>query len=145
VCRVGEEAALQQRIVGDIDARHEVAGVEGDLFRFGEVVLRIAVQGEQADRAHRGELFGHELRRVEQVDAFEGLVLGVGHDLEAELPSGAVAAFDGVGEVASVEVGVEAVDHLGLFPQQRVDAVLGFPMELHQRRLARRRSPCGRC
>ena len=110
--------------------------MEGDLFRFGEVVLRVAVQGEQADRAHRGELFGHELRRVEQVDAFEGLVLGVGHDLQTQLPLRAVAAFDGVGEVASVEVGVEAVDQLGLFPQQRVDAVLGFPMELHQGRLA---------
>jgi hypothetical protein len=45
---------------------------------------------------------------VEQVDALEPLVLGVGHDLDREVPLGVVAGLDGVGQVATVEVGVGA-------------------------------------
>ena len=43
--------------------------MEGDLLGLGEVVRRVARQRQQADRLHRRELLGHELGRVEQVDA----------------------------------------------------------------------------
>ena len=36
------------------------------------------------------------------------------------------AGLDGVGEVPAVEVGVDAVDDLGLLPRQRVHAGFGF-------------------
>ena len=57
---------------------------------------------------HRGELLGHELGRVEQVDALEHLVRGVGEGLDAEVPLRVGARLDGVVEVAAVEVGVDA-------------------------------------
>ena len=66
---VGEQAGLHQRIVGDLDPGHQVAGVEGDLLGLGEVVRRVAVQGELADQLYLAELFGHDLGRVEQIDA----------------------------------------------------------------------------
>ena len=47
--RVGEQAALQQRIVGEVDARNDVPGVKRHLLRFGEEVVRIAVEGQLAD------------------------------------------------------------------------------------------------
>ena len=39
---VGEQPRLQQRVVGDVDAGHEVADVEGDLLGLGEEVGRRA-------------------------------------------------------------------------------------------------------
>ena len=39
---VGEQPGLQQRVVGDVDARHQVADVEGDLLGLGEVVGGVA-------------------------------------------------------------------------------------------------------
>ena len=93
---VGEQPRLQQRVVGDVDAGHEVAGVERDLLGLGEEVGRVAVERQQADRLHRRELLGHELGRVEQVDALEGLVGGVREDLDAELPLREGAGLDRV-------------------------------------------------
>ena len=83
---VREQPHLEQRVVGDVDAGHQVAHVEGDLLGLGEEVRRRARQGEQAERLHRGELLGDELGRVEQVDPLEGLVLGVLEGLHPELP-----------------------------------------------------------
>ena len=53
---VGEEPRLEQRVVGDVDAGHEVAHVEGDLLGLGEEVRRRGGQGEQPDGLHRSEL-----------------------------------------------------------------------------------------
>ena len=83
---VGEEPGLEQRVVGDIDARHQVADVEGDLLGLGEVVGGVGGQRHQADRLHRRVLLRHQLGRVEQVDALEGLLGCVLEDLDAELP-----------------------------------------------------------
>ncbi len=46
---VGEEPSGEQRVVGDVDAGNQVAGVEGDLFGLGEKVLGVGVQGHQPD------------------------------------------------------------------------------------------------
>lgn len=40
-------------------------------------------------------------------------------------------------EVATVEVGIHAADHLRLFPDQGVHAEHGLPVKLHEDRLAR--------
>ena len=130
---VGEQPRLHQRVVGDVDARHQVADVEGDLLGLGEVVRRVARQRQQADRLHRRVLLGHELRRVEQVDALERLLGVVLEDLDAQLPLGKRAGLDRVGEVAAVEVGVHPREHLRLLPGQGVHAQHGLPVELDQR------------
>ena len=129
---VGEQAGLQEGVVDDVDARHQVAGVEHDLLDLGEEVRRVGVQGQQADRLHGGELLGDQLGGVEQVDAGEHLVLGVVEDLDAQLPLREVTALDGVVQVAALEVGVAAHDELRLLPEGGVDAGLGLPVPLDQ-------------
>ena len=48
---VGVDAAGEQRIVAEVDARDDVRGAERDLLGLGEEVVRIAVQHQPADRA----------------------------------------------------------------------------------------------
>ena len=47
--RVGEQAALQQRIVGKVDARHDVPGMEGNLLGFRKKIIGIAIERQLAD------------------------------------------------------------------------------------------------
>ena len=51
---IGEQPRLQQRVVGDVDARRQVCRVEGNLLGLGEVVRDIAVEGHRSDDLHRG-------------------------------------------------------------------------------------------
>lgn len=53
--RVRVQTRLQDRVRGRFDARDEVRGRKGDLLDLGEVVLRVLVERELADRA-KGEL-----------------------------------------------------------------------------------------
>ena len=74
---VGEQPALQQRVVRHVDAR--AAGGRGG--RRPARSRRRSWSGcrsriEPPDRLHRRQLLGHDLRRVEQVDALEGLAPG---------------------------------------------------------------------
>ena len=131
------DAALQQRIVGKIDARHHVRGTEGDLFGLGEEVVRIAVEHHPADRRQRHQLFGHDLGRVEHVKG-EGSGLLLGEHLQGQLPLGIVARLDGFPQVAPVEVGIGANDPGRLVPHQRMRALQRRPVELDEARLPRR-------
>jgi hypothetical protein len=89
--QVGEQPGLQ-RVIGDLDPRHEVAEVEGDLLGFREVVRRVAVQRELADQLNGDELFGNEFRGIEQVDPLEGVGAVIGHDLDAQWEEAQIAA-----------------------------------------------------
>ena len=131
--QVGEQASLQQWVVGGVDAGDDVPEVEGHLLGLGEEVDRVGVEGQQPHRLHRHQLLRHHLGRVEQVDPLEHLVGAVRHDLDAELPLREGAGLDRVGEVAAVEVGVGPGDDLRLLPDQGVHAELRLPVELHQR------------
>jgi hypothetical protein len=133
---VGEEPPGQQRIVGDVDPADEMAGVEGHLLGLGEEVGRVGVEGQGADDLHRRQFLGHDLGRVQQVDALEGLIVGVGEDLDPQVPLGERAGLDRVGEVAAVEVRVGTGDQLRLPPHQGVDPGGRLPVELDQAGLA---------
>ena len=65
---IGEVAALQQRIVGEVDARRHVLGHERDLLGLGEEIVRHAVEHQAADRDRRQDLFGNDLGRIENVE-----------------------------------------------------------------------------
>lgn len=125
---------MEQRVVGDVDAGHEVAEVEGDLLGLGEEVRGVRVEREQADRLYRGQLLRHDLGRVQQVDALEHLVVGVGEGLDAQFPLGVGTGLDRVGQVPAVEVGVHTGGDLCLLPHQGVHTELRLPVELHQGR-----------
>ena len=82
--QVGKQSGLHQRVVRQLDARAPVPGVECDLFGLGEIVGRIAIQGQLADQQYRSQFLGHQLGRVQQVDALERLGPVVRHHLEAQ-------------------------------------------------------------
>ena len=133
---IGEQPGLHEWVVGDFDAGHEVAGVEGDLLGFGEVVGGVAIQRQLPDQLHRSEFFRDQFGRVEQVDPFKAVGTVVGHHLNAELVFKEGAGLDPVGHVAAVEVRVAAGGDLRFFPYQGVHTGDGLPVELDQARLA---------
>ena len=65
---IGEVAALEQRIVGEVNAGDDVLGAEGNLLGLGEEVVDRAVEHESTDTANRDELLGDDLGGVENVE-----------------------------------------------------------------------------
>ena len=130
---IREVAALEQRIVREVDARNDVLRAESHLLGLGEEVVDGAVEHQTADATHRHELLGDQLRGVEHVEV-EAVGEVVVEQLDAELPLRVVAALDGIPQVAPVEVGIGAVDLHGFVPEDRLQAELGLPVELHERR-----------
>src|SRR5690606_10914305 len=126
-------ASLQKRIAAEVDARYDVLGAERRLFGFCEKVAHVAIEHEPADAAHRHELLCNELRGIEQVERQprRGLLVD---ELHAELPLGEVPSLDRLPEIATVIVRIHSADPLGLRPQQRLEAELRLPVELHERR-----------
>ena len=134
---VREQAALQQRVVAEVDARHHVAGMERDLFGFGKKVIRVTVQRELADFLHRHQFFGDQLGRVKQVEA-KGVLLVLRNHLHAKLPFGEVAVLDRLPQIAAMKVRILAGNLLRFVPCQAVHAELGFPVKLDKVGLAAR-------
>ena len=128
------DAAGEQRIVREIDARHDVRDAERHLLGFREEVVGIPVQHHPADRNDRHELLRHDLRGVEHVEA-EALRLFFGEDLQSQLPFGIGAGLDRFPQIAAMEVGVGAGDLDRLVPDQRMGAGLRIPVELDEVRL----------
>ncbi len=129
--QVREEPGLEQRVVGDIDPRDDVADVEGGLLRLSEEVVRVSIEGELPDAAHRDKLLRDELRGIEQVKA-ETFGVRLLDDLEAEFVFGKLAGFDRFPEASAVEVRVGAGQLLGFVPGEGMDAGEGLPVELHE-------------
>ncbi|MNN15184.1 hypothetical protein D3C81_1282840 [compost metagenome] len=132
---VGKQSALQQRIIGKVDARNDMPGAEGDLFGFGEEIVRVTVEHHLAQWCHRHQLFRDDLGRVEQVEVKFMLIL-FGDDLHTELPLRIIAGLDCFPEVAAMVVGVLAGQFLCFIPKQRTDTSLGLPVEFDEARLA---------
>ena len=90
---IREVAALQQRIVAEVDAGHDVVRAECDLLRLGEDVLHVAIEHEPADAPHRHEVLGDQLRRIEHVERQTRSRIAV-EQLQAELPLGEISGLD---------------------------------------------------
>ena len=129
---VGEQPALQQRVVGEVDARHDMADVEGGLLGLGEEVVRVAVEGHLAELLHRHQLLGDDFGRVQQVEV-ELVLVGLLDHLHAQLPLEVVAHLDGLPHVAAVEVRVLAGDLQRFVPDQREAPATGFQWNLTKR------------
>lgn len=114
---VRKQAPLKQRILGEVDAAHNVAGLEHDLLRLGKEVGGVAVQLQHSQLGKRNELLGDNLGRIEQVKA-KGLCLLFVDDLDCQLPGRAVARLDGIPEVLAVKVWILASHDLCFFPDQ---------------------------
>ena len=112
---IGEVAALQQRIVGEVDAGRHVLRHERDLLGLGEEIVRHAVEHQPADRHRRQDLLRDELGRIEHVEV-EAVGELLVEQLHAQLPFREVAGLDRVPQVAAMEVGIGAVDLDRLVP-----------------------------
>ena len=106
-----------------------LAGIEGRLFDLGEIVLRIAVQLEDADLDQGIVLVEPDLGQVEGIVGALGRVL-LRHDLDEHGPAGEVALLDALVQIALVAFPVLGDDRLGLFVGQVLDALLGPEVEL---------------
>lgn len=65
---IREDTTLQQRIVAEVDARNDVGDAKRDLLGLREEIIGISVEGHLADAPHGHQLFGDQLRRVENVE-----------------------------------------------------------------------------
>ena len=128
--QIGEVAPLQQRVVGEVDARHDVLRAEGHLLRLGEEVVHRAVQDHPADDADRHLLLGDDLGGVQDVE-LELLREVVVEELHAQLPFREVPGLDRAPQVAAMEVRIGAIDLQRLVPHHRLQAQLRLPVELH--------------
>src|SRR3546814_8844511 len=108
---IGEEPALQQRVVAEIDAGDDVRRQEGGLLGFGEEIVDVAVERHAADDLDGDILLGDQLGGVEHVIGLlcrERLV----EDLHAEIPRREVAGIDRLEQVAAQESSAEHTSEL---------------------------------
>ena len=94
---VGEEAGLQDRVGGGLDAGNKVAWVESNLLDLGEIVDGIFVKGKRADLATWELLLRPDMCEIEDIDLlllpnFLGLLRG--HGLYFKGPLGIFASFN---------------------------------------------------
>ncbi len=129
--QIGEQAALQQRVVAEVDAGHDVARAVGNLFGFGKEVVRPAVEHHAADDLQRHQLFGNDLGRIQMVER-ECIRLGLGEQLHAKFPFREVAVLDRLEQITAVEVLIGAGNLDRLVPDGRLQAQLGTPMEFDE-------------
>jgi len=131
---IGEVAALQQRIVGEVDARGHVLRHERHLLGLGEEIVRHAIEHQSADRLRRQDFLGNDLRRIEHVE-IEAVGEGLVEQLHLQFPFREVARLDRLPEIAAMEIRIGAVDLHRLVPRHRLQAELRLPVELHEGRL----------
>lgn len=124
------DAPGKQRIVGKVDTGNDVGDTEGNLFGFGEEVIRVAIEHHTPYFLHRHELFGDQLGGVEDIEA-ELLRLLLGEHLQPEFPLGIGPCFDPLPKIAPVIVGVGTGDLHRFVPDQGVRTKLRLPEKLH--------------
>jgi hypothetical protein len=66
--QIGEVAALQQRVVAEVDARGHILRHERNLLRFGEEMIRHAIEHQSVNRLRLEDFLRDELRRVKYVE-----------------------------------------------------------------------------
>ena len=128
--RIGirEKAALQQRIVGKVNSRHEMTGMKSHLFGFGKEIVRVAVEYQLSNDLNRHLGLWNKFGGVENVEAQFGLLASV-DELDTQLPFRKISTFNSFPEFASVKVRIHAGYFLCLVPSQPVHAQLRFPVK----------------
>ena len=126
---------MEQRVVGEVDARHDVLRAEGDLLCLGEEIVDAAVEHQPADAAYRHLFLRNDLGGIEDVKC-ELVGEIVVEQLHPQLPFGEIAALDRVPQIAAMKVGVGAIDLERLVPYHGLQAELRLPVKLDESRFA---------
>jgi hypothetical protein len=87
---VGEVTSLKQRIVGKIDAGHNVLRAERDLFGLGKEIVHTAIEDEPADAADGDILLRDDLGGIEHIEV-ESLGKVLIEELQTQFPFREVA------------------------------------------------------
>lgn len=128
-------AALEQRIVGKIDARRHVLGHERNLLGLGEEIVGHTVEHQPADRLRFQDFFGNDLGGIEHVE-IEAVGECLVEELELQFPLRIVAGLDGIPQITAMEIGIGAVDLDRLVSGDRLQSKLRLPVKLDEGRLA---------
>ena len=72
---IGEESALQQRVVAEVYSWNDMPGMEGRLFVFGKEVIRVAIKDHLTDALHRNQRFRDELGGIQQIEIKSKFIL----------------------------------------------------------------------
>ncbi|MNJ65354.1 hypothetical protein D3C77_613630 [compost metagenome] len=91
--RIGEQAALQQRIIGEINPWHDMPWMEGHLLRLRKYVVHVTVQRHFSDQLYGNVLFRPQLGRVEDIEVEFELVF-FREKRDAELIFGIIALLN---------------------------------------------------
>ena len=114
---IGEEPALQQRIVGEVDARHDIGRAEGDLLGFGEEIGRDCGPAPCGPPRAGGSFppesaWSRPERRSRTCRPGSWVKV-----CRQNSHSGKVALVDGIPEIAAMEVRIGAIDLHALRPR----------------------------
>jgi len=129
---VREVAPLQQRIVREVDAGRHVLRHESDLLGLREEVVDDTVEHQASHDAYRHQFLWDDLGRVEDVE-IEAVGKGIVKQLDAQFPLGEIARVDRIPKIAAMEIRVGAVDLDRFVPDDRLQALLGLPVEFDER------------
>jgi hypothetical protein len=136
---VGEQARLQHLVRAVAQARHDVRRRQRGLLDVGVVVVRIAVQLQDADLDAREVALRPDLGQIEGIPAgfrFPGGALGVVHDLDLDAPAREVAPGNRVEQIALGVVRVKAGQAHGVRRAQILDALQRLEVPLDPVQLA---------
>jgi hypothetical protein len=109
------DAPGQQRVVAEVDARHDMRGAEGHLLGFGKEVVGVAVEHHAADRRTGTSSSGMSLV-ASRTSKLKASACFLGEHLQAQLVFGEGTRLDALPQVAAVEVRVGAGDLDRLVP-----------------------------
>src|ERR1700690_3925183 len=133
--RVGKQAALQKRVVGEIDTRNDVTRMERGLLRLEKEVDGIAIEHHPPNDFNGNDFLWDDFRRVEDIEVKTFRLLLV-ESLNAKLPLREGTLGDRLIEVTAMKVGVGPVDLDRLIPDDRGRADRRAPVEFDEGRFA---------
>ena len=119
---------MQQWIIREIDAWHDISGTVGNLFCFSEEIVRPAIKHHAADHLQGHQFFRNQLGRVKMIER-EAIRFLLCEKLNGKFPLGEITRRDGIEHIATVEVLISAANIDGIIPNGGLQAELGAPVE----------------
>lgn len=114
-------AALQKRIVREIDSADEITGAKSNLLRLGKVLIDVTVEFKFPDILHRNQFLGPNFRRVKDIKV-KSVRFRFLQRLNSKFPSWVGTVVDCAVKIFAMEVWILAADLEGFIPDKGVDA-----------------------
>ena len=119
--KVREIATLQQWVIGEADAWHDVGCAEGHLLSLRKVLIDIPVEFKLSNVSNRHLFLRPHLGGIEDVE-FKIVLLRFFEGLDTEFPLGKDAVANGFVKIHAMEVWVLSTDLESFIPYERMNA-----------------------